>query len=88
MMSAASAEPPQLLEQHASLVEQYAAMSHVFQPRLVDLVLRALDLVLGACAAIAAGPIVIVIAVVLKLSSPRLLALDPRWQTGFVWAKA
>ncbi len=82
LMSAASTEPPPPLEQHASLVEQYAAMSHAFQPRFVDLVLRALDLVLGACAVFVTGPLVVLIAVVLKLSSPRGPVLYRGWRVG------
>ena len=82
LTSPAATEPPPLLEQHASLVEQYAAMSHAFQPRFVDLVLRALDLVLGACAAFFTGPMVVLIAIVLKVSSPRGPVLYRGWRVG------
>jgi lipopolysaccharide/colanic/teichoic acid biosynthesis glycosyltransferase len=83
LMARASTEPPPPpLEHHASLVERYAAMSHVFQPRPVDLVLRALDVVLGAGAAFLTGPMVILIAIVLKLSSPRGPVLYRGWRVG------
>jgi lipopolysaccharide/colanic/teichoic acid biosynthesis glycosyltransferase len=83
LMSRAPTEPPPPpLEHHASLVEQYAAMSHAFQPRPVDLVLRALDLSLGACAAFLTGPMVLAIAIVLKLSSPRGPVLYRGWRVG------
>jgi lipopolysaccharide/colanic/teichoic acid biosynthesis glycosyltransferase len=74
--------PPPPLEHHASLVEQYAAMSHVFTPRPVDLVLRALDLALGGCAAVFTGPMVMLIAIILKLSSPRGPVLYRGWRVG------
>ncbi len=80
--AATSEPPPPPLEQHQSLVEQYAAMSHVFAPRLVDNVLRALDLLLSACAAVLTGPMVIGIAIVLKLSSPRGPVLYRGWRVG------
>jgi lipopolysaccharide/colanic/teichoic acid biosynthesis glycosyltransferase len=82
LMSRAQSEPPPPLEDHASLVEQYAAMAHVFQPRPVDLVLRALDVLLGACAALLTGPMAIAIAIVLKLSSPRGPVLYRGWRVG------
>jgi lipopolysaccharide/colanic/teichoic acid biosynthesis glycosyltransferase len=63
-------------------VEQYAAMAHVFQPRPVDHVLRLLDLMLGACAALFTGPIAMLIAIVLKLSSPRGPVLYRGWRVG------
>jgi lipopolysaccharide/colanic/teichoic acid biosynthesis glycosyltransferase len=63
--------PPRPLEHHDSLVEQYAAMAHVFQPRAVDHVLRLLDVVIAATAAVLTAPLCLVIAVALKLSSPR-----------------
>ncbi len=77
-----SEPPPPPLEQHESLVEQYAAMSHFFQPRAVDLVLRGLDVMLGGCAALASVPVVAVIAIVLKLSSPRGPVLYRGWRVG------
>src|SRR5690349_23912052 len=74
--------PPPPLEHHASVVEQYAAMAHVFTPRPVDLVLRFLDLLLGTCVAVFTGPVVAVIAVILKLSSPRGPVLYRGWRVG------
>jgi lipopolysaccharide/colanic/teichoic acid biosynthesis glycosyltransferase len=74
--------PPPPHEHHASLVEQYAAMSHVFQPRPVDHVLRALDLALGAFGALLTAPLVMLIAIVLKLSSPRGPVLYRGWRVG------
>ncbi|MBV8735614.1 MAG: sugar transferase [Solirubrobacterales bacterium] len=78
----ANEQPPPPLAHHQSLVEQYAAMSHVFAPRPVDLVLRLLDVVIGGCAALLGGPVVILIAVVLKLSSPRGPVLYRGWRVG------
>ncbi len=77
-----SEPPPPPLQQHESLVEQYAAMSHFFQPRLVDLVLRSLDVVLGGCAALASTPLMALIALAVKLSSPRCPVLYRGWRVG------
>jgi lipopolysaccharide/colanic/teichoic acid biosynthesis glycosyltransferase len=63
--------PPAPLEHHDSLVEQYASMSHAFQPRPVDHVMRLLDIVIAGSAAILTAPLSLLIAIVLKLSSPR-----------------
>jgi lipopolysaccharide/colanic/teichoic acid biosynthesis glycosyltransferase len=57
-------------------------MSHVFQPRPVDHVLRALDLALGAFGALLTAPLVMLIAIVLKLSSPRGPVLYRGWRVG------
>jgi lipopolysaccharide/colanic/teichoic acid biosynthesis glycosyltransferase len=54
-----------------TLVHQYAAMAHAFEPRPVDAVLRGLDLVLGSLALLVALPLCALIAVALRLSSPR-----------------
>lgn len=80
--AATSESPPPPLERHQSLVEQYARMSHVFAPRPVDAVLRALDVLLSACAALLTGPVVMAIAIVLKLSSPRGPVLYRGWRVG------
>jgi lipopolysaccharide/colanic/teichoic acid biosynthesis glycosyltransferase len=72
--------PPPL--EHQSLVEQYAAMAHAFEPRPVDHVLRALDVVIGGAAAVMAVPLALLIAVALKLSSPRCPALYRGWRVG------
>lgn len=54
-----------------TLVHQYAAMAHAFEARPVDAMLRGLDLVIGSIALIVALPLCVVIAVALRLSSPR-----------------
>jgi lipopolysaccharide/colanic/teichoic acid biosynthesis glycosyltransferase len=74
--------PPAPIEQHDSLVEQYAAMSHAFQPRLVDTVLRALDVAIAGTVAVLTAPLSVLIAVVLKLSSPRGPVLYRGWRVG------
>jgi lipopolysaccharide/colanic/teichoic acid biosynthesis glycosyltransferase len=74
--------PPTPLEHHDSLVEQYAAMAHVFQPRLVDHVLRFLDLVIAGTAALLSAPLMLVIAVAIKLTSPRGPVLYRGWRVG------
>lgn len=53
-----------------TLVHQYAAMAHAFEPRPVDAVLRWLDLVIGSFALLVALPLCVLIAVALRLSSP------------------
>jgi lipopolysaccharide/colanic/teichoic acid biosynthesis glycosyltransferase len=73
---------PAPLEHHDSLVEQYAAMAHVFQPRAVDHVLRFLDVVIAGAAVVIASPLMLAIAVVLKLSSPRAPVLYRGWRVG------
>jgi lipopolysaccharide/colanic/teichoic acid biosynthesis glycosyltransferase len=67
---------------HDSLVEQYAAMSHVFEPRAVDHVLRALDIVIASVAALLSAPVCAGIALLLKLSSPRCPVLYRGWRVG------
>src|SRR5947209_18201588 len=74
--------PPAPPAQHTSLVEQYAAMSHAFEPRLVDSVLRALDVVIAGTAAVLTGPLSLLIAVLLKLSSPSGPVLYRGWRVG------
>jgi len=74
--------PPAPLEHHDSLVEQYAAMAHVFQPRPVDHVLRFLDVVIAGAALVIASPLMLAIAVALKLSSPRAPVLYRGWRVG------
>jgi lipopolysaccharide/colanic/teichoic acid biosynthesis glycosyltransferase len=70
---AASAQPvaAPARDEHASLVERYAAMAHAFEPRPVDHMLRGMDLVIAGIAAIVSAPLCLVIALLLKLSSPR-----------------
>ena len=74
--------PPAPLEHHGALVEQYAAMAHVFQPRPVDHVLRFLDVVIAGLAVVLASPLMLAIAVGLKLSSPRAPVLYRGWRVG------
>ena len=54
-----------------TLVHQYAAMAHAYQPRPIDGVLRGLDLILCSLALIVAVPLGALIAVVVRLTSPR-----------------
>ena len=74
--------PPSSLEDHETLVERYAAMAHAFQPRPVDHVLRLLDLVTAGMAAVVAAPLVLGIAIVSKLTSPRGHVLYHGWRVG------
>lgn len=74
--------PPAPLEHHDSLVEQYASMAHVFQPRPVDHLLRFLDIVIAGAALIVASPLVLLIAAAVKLSSPRAPVLYRGWRVG------
>jgi lipopolysaccharide/colanic/teichoic acid biosynthesis glycosyltransferase len=76
---APQAPPP---EHHESLVEQYAAMAHVFQPRPVDVVLRAFDLTIGGGAAVLTAPLALLIAIALKVSAPRAPVLYRGWRVG------
>src|SRR5437763_7642324 len=78
--TARSLTPPP--EQHASLVERYAAMSHAFEPRLVDRLLRLLDIAIAGAGAIATAPLCLLIALVLKLGSPRSPVLYRGWRVG------
>ena len=70
------------LDQHASLVERYAAMSHVFEPQPVDHVLRLLDLAIAGAAVLLTAPLCALIALLLKLSSPRGPVLYRGWRVG------
>src|SRR5947209_14434188 len=74
------AVPPPL--EHDSLVEQFAAMAHEFEPRPVDHVLRALDVAIAAAAAGLMAPVALVIALTVKLSSPRCPVLYRGWRVG------
>ncbi len=75
----APSPPP---DQHDTLVDRYAAMSHAFQPRPIDHLLRLLDIVIAGSAAAVTAPISLLIAVVLKLSSPRGPVLYRGWRVG------
>ncbi len=72
--------PPPL--EHDSLVEQFAAMAHEFEPRPVDHVLRALDVVIGSAAALLTAPVALLTALALKISSPRSPVLYRGWRVG------
>lgn len=74
--------PPDPLDDHDALVKQYAAMAHVFQPRPVDQLLRLLDIVIAGFAALVATPLMVAIAVGLKLTSPRNPVLYRGWRVG------
>jgi lipopolysaccharide/colanic/teichoic acid biosynthesis glycosyltransferase len=74
--------PPAPLENHDSLVERYAQMSHAFQPGPVDHVLRGLDVVIAGTVAILTAPMMALIALALKLSSPRAPILYRGWRVG------
>jgi lipopolysaccharide/colanic/teichoic acid biosynthesis glycosyltransferase len=74
--------PPAPLEHHNTLVEQYASMAHVFQPRPVDHVLRFLDVVIAGAALFITAPLMLLITVALKLTSPRGPALYRGWRVG------
>jgi lipopolysaccharide/colanic/teichoic acid biosynthesis glycosyltransferase len=74
--------PPAPLEHHNALVEQYASMSHVFQPRPVDQLLRLLDIVIAGVGVVLTAPMMLAIAVALKLSHPRAPVLYRGWRVG------
>jgi lipopolysaccharide/colanic/teichoic acid biosynthesis glycosyltransferase len=71
-----------VLEHHDSLVEQYAAMAHAFEPRPVDLVLRALDIVISAVALLLTAPVTLLIALAIKLTGLRDPVLYRGWRVG------
>ena len=75
-------QPPPEPDDHRSLVEQYAAMAHAFQPRPVDHLLRGLDIVIAGTAAVISSPVALAIAIALKLSSPRGPVLYRGWRVG------
>ena len=57
-------------------------MAHAFEPRAVDQALRLLDLVISGAAVVATAPLSLLIAVVLKLTSPRGPVLYRGWRVG------
>jgi lipopolysaccharide/colanic/teichoic acid biosynthesis glycosyltransferase len=57
-------------------------MAHAFERRPVDHVLRALDVVIAGSAALISAPLSLVIAVLLKLTSPRGPVLYRGWRVG------
>jgi lipopolysaccharide/colanic/teichoic acid biosynthesis glycosyltransferase len=74
--------PPAPLAHHEALVEQYAAMAHTFSPRPVDHLLRLLDIVVASAAAVLTAPAALLIAIALKVSSPRRPVLYRGWRVG------
>jgi lipopolysaccharide/colanic/teichoic acid biosynthesis glycosyltransferase len=58
-----------------TLVHQYAVMAHAYERRPIDLALRSLDLLIVVLVAVVAVPLCLVIAIALRLSSPRSPAL-------------
>jgi lipopolysaccharide/colanic/teichoic acid biosynthesis glycosyltransferase len=69
-------------EHHDTLVEQYAAMAHQFEPRAVDHILRVLDVLIAGTALVLTAPISLVIALLVKLSAPRSPVLYRGWRVG------
>jgi lipopolysaccharide/colanic/teichoic acid biosynthesis glycosyltransferase len=65
-----------------TLVHQYAAMAHAFQPRPVDSALRGLDLLLVSLALVVVLPLCLLIALALRLSSPRSPSLYRGMRVG------
>ena len=51
-----------------SLVEHYQRMAHTFEPRPVDVALRALDVVIAGAAFVAAAPVMALVALLVRLS--------------------
>ncbi|HZU59544.1 MAG TPA: sugar transferase [Solirubrobacteraceae bacterium] len=54
-----------------TLVHQYAVMAHAYEPRPIDAVQRSLDVIIVSLSLIVVGPLCLVVALVLKLTSPR-----------------
>ena len=75
-------QPPAPLEHHSSLVEQYAARAHAFQPGPVDHLLRALDVMIAGTVLLVTAPLALVIGVALKLGSLRGPILYRGWRVG------
>jgi lipopolysaccharide/colanic/teichoic acid biosynthesis glycosyltransferase len=65
-----------------TLVHQYAATAHAFEPRPVDTVLRGLDLAISLVALLVALPVCLLIALALRVSSPRSPSLYRGWRVG------
>jgi lipopolysaccharide/colanic/teichoic acid biosynthesis glycosyltransferase len=74
--------PTPKLEDHASLVERYAAMSHAFEAQPADHLLRLLDVLIAGLAAIVTAPLCLLIAIVVKIGSPRGPVLYRGWRVG------
>jgi lipopolysaccharide/colanic/teichoic acid biosynthesis glycosyltransferase len=57
-------------------------MAHVFEPQPVDHILRGLDMAIAGLALLLAAPVWLLIALALKLSSPRAPVLYRGWRVG------
>lgn len=68
--------------EHDTLVQQYAAMAHVFEPRPVDHILRALDVVLASLVLVLSAPLSLAVAALLKLTAPRCPVLYRGYRVG------
>ncbi|MHB1572032.1 MAG: sugar transferase, partial [Solirubrobacteraceae bacterium] len=68
--------------EHDSLVEQYASMAHAFEPRPIDHVLRAFDILIASVAAFVTLPLALVIGLAVWLSSPSRPILYRGWRVG------
>jgi len=65
-----------------TLVERYRAMAHAFEPRAVDRVLHALDVVLAAAALIVLAPVMALAAVAVRLTGRPVLYRGARVGKG------
>jgi lipopolysaccharide/colanic/teichoic acid biosynthesis glycosyltransferase len=54
-----------------SLAERYAAIAHAYEPRPIDRVLRALDIVIALIAIVLASPFMLLMALAIRLTSGR-----------------
>jgi lipopolysaccharide/colanic/teichoic acid biosynthesis glycosyltransferase len=70
------------LEQHRTLVAQYAAMAPPLEPRAVDVALRAFDVLIASSILAITAPIIGAIALVSKLREPRAPILYRGWRVG------
>jgi lipopolysaccharide/colanic/teichoic acid biosynthesis glycosyltransferase len=78
----AGQQPPAPSGNHTSLVEQYAAMAHAFQPRPIDHLLRALDVVIAGTVLLVTSPLSLLIAIAVKVTSPWSPVLYRGWRVG------
>ncbi|HYZ29053.1 MAG TPA: sugar transferase, partial [Thermoleophilaceae bacterium] len=54
-----------------SLAERYAAIAHAYEPRPVDRALRAVDLLIAGSVLVLSSPLLVLIAVAIRLTSGR-----------------
>jgi lipopolysaccharide/colanic/teichoic acid biosynthesis glycosyltransferase len=57
-------------------------MAHEFEPRRVDAVLRLLDVIIGGVALVLTAPLCLLIAIALRIGSPRNSSLYRGWRVG------